>query len=110
MFTGDFPHAGVRNIPHGSNNDNAMAEFNTRVKSIFDAVPKSQRLKRNKKLLEMMNEFPGLDKLCRLHCSTDIPEKDFYIPYNAIGFTDCWENPPDNSYGDDDQNIGLEGK
>lgn len=43
----------------------------------------------------MLCEFPNLNKLCRLHCSTEMLKGQISVPENMIGFDGCTPNPPD---------------
>lgn len=45
-------------------------------------------------VIKMMCSFPGLNRICRFHCSTEPKGGPLEIPRNAIGFVDCKKNPP----------------
>lgn len=107
MFTGDFPHAGVRNIPHGSTEDTLMSLLNKKIADIVATYPAKERVLQTKAMVDMMCNFPGLNKLCRLHCSTEMLGGKVCIPPNTIGFSECLANPPDSRcYEMDDEVDG----
>eukprot|EP00540_Astrosyne_radiata_P000366 CAMPEP_0116838908 /NCGR_PEP_ID=MMETSP0418-20121206/9475_1 /TAXON_ID=1158023 /ORGANISM="Astrosyne radiata, Strain 13vi08-1A" /LENGTH=932 /DNA_ID=CAMNT_0004468965 /DNA_START=205 /DNA_END=3004 /DNA_ORIENTATION=+ len=95
MFTGDFPHAGVRNISKGSEEDALMAKLNERIKAVLDGHPADDPLGQTRAVVDVLCGFPGLIRLCRLHCSTEMLTGHLRIPPNTIGFSDCLPNPPD---------------
>lgn len=94
MFTGDFPHAGVRNVQVGSSEDVLMKEFFEKV----DAITKESIKRPNKEIVrnisKMMCQFPNLNQICRFHCSTEPLRGPLIIPRNTVGFVGCNPNPP----------------
>ena len=97
MFTGDFPHAGVRNFPVGSPEDKLMMEFYGKIEHIIEEGNEydEDHEEVTKRMINMMCNFKGLDKLCRFHCSTEPIGGPLRIPRNTVGFVDCRPNPPD---------------
>lgn len=95
MFTGDFQHAGVRNVARYSEEDRLLDSLNDKISAIVAKYPSHERLLRNKAMVDMMCNFPGLNRLCRLHCSTEMLGGNLSIPRNTIGFSNCWANHPD---------------
>lgn len=95
MFTGDFPHAGVRNVVLGSEEDRLLQKLNRRIAFVLESFSENDRLGQTKAIIEVLCKFPNLDKLCRLHCSTEITTGKLNIPANTIGFSGCLANPPD---------------
>ena len=108
MFTGDFPHAGVRNFPHGSEEGALMKDLNNKIQEILDEGEETgeDHAETRREVVKMMCKFRNLDKICRLHYSTE-PLLDWLrIPRNTVGFVDCHPNPPDNRYDDNgDSNV-----
>jgi hypothetical protein len=94
MFTGDFPHAGVRNIVPSSHEDTLLVKLNQRILTALQELP-DDRLAQMRAVIDVLCSFPGLDKLCRLHCSTEMLHGNLQIPANTIGFTGCEPNTPD---------------
>jgi hypothetical protein len=90
-FTGDFPHAGVRNIAPGSRLENQLQLLNRRIEKIL-ARPFDNSEQQTSAMIEMFCQFKGLDQLCRLHCSTELVHTRITIPRNTIGYTKCWAN------------------
>ena len=102
MFTGDFPHAGVRNFPAGSDEQRLMDQLKEKIAEIADRYPVHERVLRTKATVEMMASFPGLNKLCRLHCSTRMIKGGILVPDNSVGFDGCLPNAPDRRCFEDD--------
>eukprot|EP00934_Nitzschia_sp_Nitz4_P008329 Nitzschia sp. Nitz4//scaffold3_size479765//378541//380566//NITZ4_000160-RA/size479765-snap-gene-1.376-mRNA-1//1//CDS//3329550938//8319//frame0 len=95
-FTGDFRHAGVRNFPVGSQEDNLMVSFCDKVDEICF---QGEELEDGhdtivKKLIEMMCGFKNLNQISRFHCSTEPSQSPLQIPRNTVGFVNCTPNPP----------------
>ena len=88
VFTGDFPHAGVKNVAPGSSEAKLLEDLNRRIGQIL-AKPFPSHEKRIKAIVEMFCEFKDLDRLCRLHISTELRGSRMVIPRNSIGYTDC---------------------
>ena len=95
MFTGDFPHAGVRNFQAESEEQRLMDQLREKIAEIADRYPVHERVLRTKASVEMMSKFPGLNKLCRLHCSTRMIKGGILVPDNSVGFDGCLPNEPD---------------
>jgi hypothetical protein len=102
MFTGDFPHAGVRNFAVNTAEDELMAELNSRIADILEEEFDDLLAKTNA-VVEVLCNFPGLVKLCRLHCSTELLQGKLTIPANTVGFTQCEPNVPDSRCTEDDR-------
>jgi hypothetical protein len=91
-FTGDFQHAGVRNFDKGTSEDSLMQGL---FQGILEATnPRSEDS--TERVIDLMCSFPGLNRICRFHCSTEPAEGPLVIPRNAVGFVDCKKNPPSN--------------
>ena len=95
MFTGDFPHAGVRNFSADSEEQRLMEQLVQNIADINKRYPVHEQVLRTKATVEMMSNFPGLNKLCRLHCSTRMIKGGILIPNNSVGFDGCLPNEPD---------------
>ena len=95
MFTGDFPHAGVRNFSADSEEQRLMDQLVQNIADINKRYPVHEQVLRTKATVEMMSNFPGLNKLCRLHCSTKMIKGGILIPSNSVGFDGCLPNEPD---------------
>ena len=95
MFTGDFPHAGVRNFQAESEEQRLMDQLKEKIAEISDRYPVHERVLRTKAAVEMMANFPRLNKLCRLHCSTRMIKGGILVPDNSVGFDGCLPNEPD---------------
>ena len=91
IFTGDFQHAGVRNVMHGSMEAELLDELNLRIASILEREFPSHE-ERTRAVVEMLCDFKGLDRLCRLHCSTEPKGFHMQFPHNAVGYTYCKSN------------------
>ena len=102
MFTGDFPHAGVRNVALNSPEDKLLQKLNLRISAVSEEFH-DDRLAQTRAVIDVLCSFPGLNKLCRLHCSTKILGGNLQIPENTIGFTGCEPNPPDPRCLQDDE-------
>mmetsp|Transcript_3699 Transcript_3699/g.5620 ORF Transcript_3699/g.5620 Transcript_3699/m.5620 type:complete len:123 (-) Transcript_3699:794-1162(-) len=107
MFTGDFPHAGVRNICQNTPEDLLMEKFNCNIADIINEYPAREHIMRTKAVVDMMCKFPGLDRLCRLHCSTEMLEGNIRIPPNTIGFSECLPNMPDTKCHEHDMPLQI---
>lgn len=110
MFTGDFPHAGVRNFLSDSEEQRLMDLLKEKIAEIADRYPVHERVLRTKATVDMMANFPGLNKLCRLHCSTRMIKGGILVPDNSVGFDGCLPNEPDRRCFEDDvveENEGL---
>lgn len=99
---GDFPHAGVRNFPADSDEQRLMDQLIEKIAEINKRYPVHERVLRTKATVEMMANFPGLNKLCRLHCSTRMVKGGILIPDNSVGFDGCLPNDPDRRCFEDD--------
>jgi hypothetical protein len=97
MFSGDFPHAGVRNFPKGSRGDKLMERLNSSIQSILDEAEEGgeEHSDTRKDIMSLMCGFKDLDKICRLHCSTEPLVDWLRIPRNTVGFVGCRPNPPE---------------
>jgi len=95
MFTGDFPHAGVRNIIHGTEEDRLMEVLYDRIDRVLQECHAEDNLAKTKAVIDILCNFPGLNKLCRFHCSTEFISGRLSIPQNTIGFSECLPNSPD---------------
>jgi len=91
IFTGDFQHAGVRNVMHGSLEAELLDELNLRIASILKREFSSHE-ERTRAVVEMLCDFKGLDRLCRLHCATEPKGFHMQFPHNAVGYTYCRSN------------------
>jgi hypothetical protein len=102
LFTGDFPHAGVRNFSVGSAEDTLMMKFYGKIESILEEGQDNgeDHEEITREMITMMCNFKGLNRLCRFHCSTEPTGGPLRIPRNTVGFVDCKPNPPD---------VGIEG-
>ncbi len=93
IFTGDFPHAGVNNFIPESAEDALMRDLIVKLDAIMKKHAQDRR-SATKAVIEMLCNFPGLNKICRLHCSTELLDTEMRIPKNAIGYFGCLANPP----------------
>ena len=96
MFTGDFPHAGVRNIPEESPENKLVELLNDNISAILQDASLTQR-GRLSALVDMLCNFTDLNKLCRLFCSTQVLDGKTKNQRNAVGFSGCFANPPGES-------------
>ena len=94
MFTGDLPHAGVRNVAPNTYEDTLLTKLNILMNAALQKFP-DERLAQIKAVINVLCTFPELDKLCRLHCSTEMRQGNLTIPGNTIGFSGCEPNTPD---------------
>ena len=108
MFTGDFPHAGVRNFADNTAEVTLMKELNSRIANIFEQHAGFEPMARTEAVIDALCSFPGLDKLCRFHCSTELLHGKLTIPVNTIGFTECEPNVPDSRCTEDDSSQNVE--
>eukprot|EP00980_Cylindrotheca_fusiformis_P022835 scaffold9825_cov203-Cylindrotheca_fusiformis.AAC.4 len=103
VFTGDFPHAGVRSAPVGSQEDKSMKLLFDQLEEIIANSLGLCHAEFVKKVFKMMCSFPDLDKLCRFHCSTEPLHSPLQFPRNTVGFVGCYPNDP--GTGADDKEI-----
>jgi hypothetical protein len=94
MLAGDFPHAGVRNVSKQSPENDLVDLLNERISSILADESFLTSRDQLAAVIDVLCEFPGLNKLCRFHCSTRLLEGKMKSPFNTVGFTDCLPNPP----------------
>jgi hypothetical protein len=93
MFTGDFKHAGVKNVSHMSP-ENALVELLIKqMSTILDDKSLSARAQ-STGIVDMLCTFPELNKLCRFHCTTQLHDGKMKPPLNTMGFIGCLPNPP----------------
>jgi len=95
MFPGDFPHAGVRNFSADSEEQRLMDQLVQNIADINKRYTVHEQVLRTNATVEMMSNFPGLNKLCRLHCSTKMIKGGILVPSNSVGFDGCLPNEPD---------------
>jgi hypothetical protein len=100
VFTGDFPHAGVRNVQIASEEDELMRDLFDEVEEIINTSKNAKYSDIIKNVFKMMCNSPNLDKICRFHCSTEPIGGQLEIPRNTIGFVDCYPNRPDKRFDD----------
>jgi hypothetical protein len=93
MFSGDFPHAGVRNVPQESPENDLLELLNNHISEILENKNLTQRQHLDE-IVDMLCKFPNLDKLCRLFCSTEQLDGKMKNQKNAVGFSDCLANAP----------------
>lgn len=93
VFTGDFPHAGVQNVSPESKEAKLMEDLVEKVDLIL-AKHSKNHIAGVKAVVSLLCEFPGLNKLCRMHCSTELLDAGMRVPRNSIGFFRCFANPP----------------
>lgn len=108
IFTGDFPHAGVRNFPVGSEENKLMTKLYQAIEAIRQEGEEND-IEHNEMttgIIKMLCRFKNLDKLCRFHCSTEPLSGPLRIPRNSVGFVDCRPNPPEDMCVDMDRNGG----
>jgi fructose-1,6-bisphosphatase len=74
-----------------------MDDLVEEIATIEEKYP-NNRLDRMKATVEMMTNFPGLNRLCRLHCSTKMINGGILIPNNSVGYHGCLPNEPDNGF------------
>jgi hypothetical protein len=103
-FTGDFPHAGVRNFESKTPEGKLMESLYEKIDYILELDLDQEDTTRM--VLDVMCAFPGLHKICRLYISTHLSETRMKIPQNTIGWTDCVANDP--SVSDVTTKIPLE--
>lgn len=96
MFSGDFPHAGVRNVPEDSPENELLQRLNSKIAAIFQDTTLTKREALDA-IVDMLCNFKGLSKLCRLFCSTEMLDGKMKNSKNAVGFSDCFANPPGES-------------
>lgn len=97
MFTGDFRHAGVRNVLRQSPENGLLELLNDKISTIVGAETlqsQKEQAKRASMVIDMLCNFPGLNKLCRFHCTTRLLDNKLKPPHNTVGFTGCFRNPP----------------
>lgn len=94
IFTGDFPHCGVRNFSRGTRENEMLNNLNQKIQKINEEYA-TRPLSRSRAIVEMLGRFPGLDQLSRLHCSTKTHDCSISIPFNMIGYAECFSNQRD---------------
>lgn len=99
MFSGDFPHAGVRNVSQQSLENELLERLNSSISVILENSNMTDR-QRLSTIVDMLCEFSGLNKLCRLFCSTQ-QLQGVKNQRNEVGFTSCFANSPDDAYDDE---------
>jgi hypothetical protein len=104
IFTGDFPHCGVRNVGRGTPEEVLVNELNQKIQAILEDFSARQRVSRSKAVVDMLCRFPGLDKLSRLHCSTQTHDCGISIPFNMIGYASCLMNKRDDRCHEEESN------
>ena len=92
VFTGDFPHARVRNVEPNSTEDDLMKELFLRIDAILEQEP--DEVKRTRLVLDMLCGFKGLSQLCRFYCATKSVKTNLRIPENTVGYSECSSNCP----------------
>lgn len=95
VFTGEFPHCGVRNFRRGTKEDEMMEELYSKITTFVEGHNPRQRLSRDKAIVDMLCNFPGLSRLSRLHCSITARKCCISIPFNMIGYANCFLNERD---------------
>lgn len=95
MFTGDFPHAGVRNIVKGTVEDEMMTTLYTRIERALNEIHPEDLHEQSRAVLDVLCSTPGLVRICRFHCSTEMLTGNLKIPVNTVGFSECVPNPLD---------------
>lgn len=98
VFTGDFQHAGVRNVSSGSPEEKLLQELNRRIGKVLERQFENHG-QQTSAIIEMLCQFKGLDQLCRLHCSTELLHARMTIPRNTVGYTSCKVNKVDGATG-----------
>jgi hypothetical protein len=105
MFTGDFPHAGVRNVKAGSSQEQLLSSLNNRIAKVLEQYPDDDPVAQTKAVVAVLCRFPNLDQLCRLHCSSEMTNAKLSIPANTVGFSDCLANTPDTRCLESDEHV-----
>lgn len=105
MFTGDFPHAGVRNVKVGSSQEQLLLSLNERIAKVLEQYPDDDPVAQTKEVVAVLCRFPNLDQLCRLHCSSEMTNAKLSIPANTVGFSDCLANTPDTRCLESDEHV-----
>ena len=82
-----------------------MNKLNAQIEAVNQRYPAHERVLRTKAVVELMCNFPNLNKLCRLHCSTEMLKGHIQIPENTIGFDGCLPNVPDTRCFQDDPQL-----
>lgn len=96
LFTGEFPHCGVRNFQHGTKEDELMEEISSKIAHFIKIHGPQQRLPRDKAVITMFCNLPGMNRLTRLHCSIVTRDRGLaQIPFNTIGYANCFNNERD---------------
>ncbi len=94
VFTGDFRHAGVNNCSPKSEEDALMHDLIEKLDAIAERHGQDRKAELTA-VVDMLCDFRGLNKICRLHCSTNLLDTEMSPPpKNAIGFLGCLPNPP----------------
>ena len=105
MFTGDFPHAGVRNVKVGSSQERLLGSLNKRIAFVLGHCVDNYSLAQTKGVVDVLCGFPNLDSLCRLHFATVMSTTKLPVPVNTVGFNDCLANPRDTRCLDGDAPV-----
>lgn len=105
IFTGDFPHSGVRNFRVDSEEGALIDKFVKIIGKVINDTPSRERIMRSQKTITEMTKFEGLDKICRLHCSTKIKKGIYRQPVNTVGFSYCQLNERDSRCVAQDENL-----
>jgi len=97
VFTGEFPHCGVRNFRRGTKDDELMEEICFKIRHFADKYSNPrQRILRDKAILDVLCHLPGVNRLSRLHCSIATRDgNESQIPFNMIGYANCFQNERD---------------
>ena len=95
MFTGDFPHAGVRNVVVSTPEDRLMMRLNAKIQQALNEHPPDDLSAQAAAVVHVLQNTPGLMNICRLHCSTKMLTGNLKIPNNTVGFSGCTPNAPD---------------
>jgi hypothetical protein len=96
LFTGEFPHCGVRNFKRGTKEDNIMEEVSAQVSHFIEMFGPQHRIPRDKAIINMFCNLKGMNRLTRLHCSVVTRDRGLsQIPFNMIGYANCFINERD---------------
>ena len=91
-FIGNSPHAGVRNFSRDSDEQKLANQLH---EAIAEAGENNVR-----SVKDELTKFVGLNKLCRLHFSTEPKDKFVLIPRDRVGYDGCENNPARNGFMD----------
>lgn len=96
LFTGEFPHCGVRNFKRGTREDSIMEEVSAQVSHFIEMFGPQHRISRDKAIINMFCNLKGMNRLTRLHCSVVTRDRGLsQIPFNMIGYANCYINERD---------------